>query len=210
MKRNGKDVVITINGNPRVAQAINGLTNPEQNQGMITRITSWINRNLSANFTMRNPAFMVSNFVRDGFYTNSMVWVKENPAYARQYNKNWAICTAQIASLVKRYKRYEKGDTSALDMNNDMDRMFYEFMINGGETGYTVIKSVEDYKGLISGEMKKMEAGAMGTARRVADTIGNVVDTFGRWAEDTSRFAAYMTSRQLGSCLLYTSPSPRD
>ncbi len=198
VKRNGKDVVITINGNPRVAQAINGLTNPEQNQGMITRITSWINRNLSANFTMRNPAFMVSNFVRDGFYTNSMVWVKENPAYARQYNKNWAICTAQIASLVKRYKRYEKGDTSALDMNNDMDRMFYEFMINGGETGYTVIKSVEDYKGLISGEMKKMEAGAMGTARRVADTIGNVVDTFGRWAEDTSRFAAYMTSRQMG------------
>ena len=198
VKRNGKDVVITINGNPRVAQAINGLTNPEQNQGMITRITSWINRNLSANFTMRNPAFMVSNFVRDGFYTNSMVWVKENPAYARQYNKNWAICTAQIASLVKRYKRYEKGDTSALDMNNDMDRMFYEFMINGGETGYTVIKSVEDYKGLISGEMKKMEAGAMGTARRVADTIGNAVDTFGRWAEDTSRFAAYMTSRQLG------------
>lgn len=198
VKRNGKDVVITINGNPRVAQAINGLTNPEQNQGMITRITSWINRNLSANFTMRNPAFMVSNFVRDGFYTNSMVWVKENPAYAWQYNQNWMKCTAQIASLVSRYKRYEKGDTSALDMNNDMDRMFYEFMINGGETGYTVIKSVEDYKGLISGEMKKMEAGAMGTARRVADKIGDVVDTFGRWAEDTSRFAAYMTSRQLG------------
>lgn len=198
VKRNGKDVVITINGNPRVAQAINGLTNPEQNNGPVQRIVNWVNRNLSDNFTMRNPAFMVSNFVRDGFYTNSMVWVKENPTYARQYNKNWAICTAQIASLVKRYKRYEKGDTSALDMNNDMDRMFYEFMINGGETGYTVIKSVEDYKGLISGEMKKMEAGAMGTARRVADTIGNVVDTFGRWAEDTSRFAAYMTSRQLG------------
>lgn len=198
VKRDGKDVVITINGNPRVAQAINGLTNPEQNQGMITRITSWINRNLSANFTMRNPAFMVSNFVRDGFYTNSMVWVKENPAYAWQYNQNWMKCTAQIASLVSRYKRYEKGDTGALDINNDMDRMFYEFMINGGETGYTVIKSVEDYKGLISGEMKKMEAGAMGTARRVADKIGDVVDTFGRWAEDTSRFAAYMTSRQLG------------
>lgn len=198
VKRNGKDVVITINGNPRVAQAINGLTNPEQNQGLITRITSWINRNLSANFTMRNPAFMVSNFVRDGFYTNSMAWVKENPAYAWQYNKNWLRCTAKIMSLVSRYKRYGKGDTTALDMNNDMDRMFYEFMINGGETGYTVIKSVEDYKGLISGEMKKMEAGAMGTARRVADTIGNVVDTFGRWAEDTSRFAAYMTSRQLG------------
>lgn len=198
VKRNGKDVVITINGNPRVAQAINGLTNPEQNNGPVQRIVNWVNRNLSANFTMRNPAFMVSNFVRDGFYTNSMVWVKENPAYALQYNKNWAICTAQIASLVKRYKRYEKGDTSALDMNNDMDRMFYEFMINGGETGYTVIKSVEDYKGLISGEMKKMEAGAMGTARRVADTIGSAVDTFGRWAEDTSRFAAYMTSRQLG------------
>lgn len=198
VKRNGKDVVITINGNPRVAQAINGLTNPEQNNGPVQRIVNWVNRNLSANFTMRNPAFMVSNFVRDGFYTNSMVWVKENPAYARQYNKNWAICTAQIASLVKRYKRYEKGDTTALDMNNDMDRMFYEFMINGGETGYTVIKSVEDYKGLISGEMKKMEAGAMGTARRVADTIGGAIDTFGRWAEDTSRFAAYMTSRQLG------------
>lgn len=195
VKRNGKDVVITINGSPRAAQAINGLTNPERNDSRIIEWTDKLNRFLSANFTTRNPAFVVSNFARDGFYTNSMVWVKEGPAYAWQYNKNWLKVTKDIIGLVKKFKRYENGDKSALDMNDPMQRAFYEFITNGGETGYTFLKSVDAYKSIVEKEIKKLESGK---ASKVMSALSEGMDTFGRWAEDTSRFAAYLTSRQMG------------
>ena len=197
VKRNGKDVVITINGDPRVAQAINGLTNAEAVEGF-SKFAGKVNRFLSANFTTRNPAFVVSNFVRDGFYTNSMVWAKESPAYAWKYNQNWAKATKLLPSLVSKYKRYEKGDKSALDMSDPVERAFYEFMINGGETGYTVINSVEDYKGIVAGDLKTMQGGVVGNTKKAVQAVGEVLDTFGRWAEDTSRFAAFLTSREMG------------
>lgn len=199
VKRNGRDVVMTINGNPRAAQAINGLTNPEANKNLVNDIANWINRNLSANFTTRNPAFVISNFVRDSIYTNSMVWVKESPMYAKKYHKNFLKATTNITSLVNKYKRYEEGDKSALDMNDPLQKMFYEFMANGGETGYTAMHSVDDYKRMSQKELKKMlRKGAMSNAQKVVDVIAEGLDTFGRWAEDTSRFAAYMTSREMG------------
>lgn len=199
VKRNGRDVVMTINGNPRAAQAINGLTNPEANKNLVNDIANWINRNLSANFTTRNPAFVISNFVRDSIYTNSMVWVKESPMYAKKYHKNFLKATTNITSLVNKYKRYEEGDKSALDMNDPLQKMFYEFMANGGETGYTAMHSVDDYKRMSQKELKKLlRKGAMSNAQKVVDVLAEGLDTFGRWAEDTSRFAAYMTSREMG------------
>lgn len=96
-----------------------------------------------------------------------------------------------MGGLVKRYK------TNSLDMNNNTDRMFLEFINNGGETGYTFINSVEEYKGIIAKELKKQNRSklAPGTA---FDILGEAMETFGRWAEDTSRFAAYRTSREMG------------
>jgi hypothetical protein len=128
-----------------------------------------------------------------------MVWVKETPAYAWKYNQNWKKVTANITSLVKKYKKYEDGDKSALDMNDPMQKMFFEFMTNGGETGYTAMHSVDDYKRMSKKELKKMlRKGALSSAEKVIDFLAEGLDTFGRWAEDTSRFAAYVTSREMG------------
>ena len=191
VKRNGKEYVLTINGNPRAAQALNGLTNPNATNNPAIKFFESTNRFLAANFTQRNPAFVISNMFRDGFYSNSVIWVKESPLYAKKYNKNWAKSLKEMGGLVKRYK------TNSLDMNNDTDRMFLEFINNGGETGYTFINSVEEYKGIIAKELKKQNRSkfASGTA---FDILGEAMDTFGRWAEDTSRFAAYRTSREMG------------
>ena len=191
VKRNGKEYVLTINGNPRAAQALNGLTNPNATNNPAIKFFESTNRFLAANFTQRNPAFVISNMFRDGFYSNSVIWVKESPLYAKKYNKNWAKSLKEMGGLVKRYKM------NSLDMNNDTDRMFLEFINNGGETGYTFINSVEEYKGIIAKELKKQNRSkfASGTA---FDILGEAMDTFGRWAEDTSRFAAYRTSREMG------------
>ena len=86
VKRGGRDYVITINGNPRAAQALNGQTNPDNDMsgaiGAILRAGENINRQLSAFYTTRNPDFIVSNFMRDMLYTNTMTWIRESPNYA--------------------------------------------------------------------------------------------------------------------------------
>lgn len=191
VKRNGKEYVLTINGNPRAVQALNGLTNPNATDNPVIKAFEATNRFLAANFTQRNPAFVISNMFRDGFYSNSVIWVKESPLYAKKYNKNWAKSLKEMGGLVKRYK------TNSLDMNNDTDRMFLEFINNGGETGYTFINSVEEYKGIIAKELKKQNRSKLAPGKAF-DILGEAMDTFGRWAEDTSRFAAYRTSREMG------------
>ncbi len=191
VKRAGKPYVITINGNPRAAQAINGLTNPNATENPFIKFVESANRFMAANFTQRNPAFVVANMVRDGIYSNTSVWVKEGPLYAAKFNRNWAKSVKEMAGLVARYK------ANRLDMSNPTDRMFYDFIRNGGETGYTFINSVEDYKGIIQKEIKRANRKTLSPMKAV-DVLGNAMDTFGRWAEDASRFAAYRTSREMG------------
>lgn len=191
VKRAGKPYVITINGNPRAAQAINGLTNPNATENPFIKFVESANRFMAANFTKRNPAFVVANMVRDGIYANTSVWVKEGPLYAAKFNRNWAKSVREMARLVSRYK------ANRLDMSNPTDRMFYDFIRNGGETGYTFINSVEDYKGIIQKEIKRANRKTLSPIKAV-DVLGNAMDTFGRWAEDASRFAAYRTSREMG------------
>ena len=94
VKRNGRDYVITINGNPRAAQALNGQTNPDNDIsgsiGQLVHLIGDVNRTLSSLYTTLQPDFIASNFLRDMVYSNSMVWVKESPKYAIQYNMNFA------------------------------------------------------------------------------------------------------------------------
>lgn len=191
VKRGGKSYVLTINGNPRAAQALNGMTNPDASDSPFLKALNAANRFMAQNFTARNPAFVVSNLFRDGIYANSTIWVKESPVYAKAYNKNWVKSVSEMAGLVRRYKN------NTLDLNNPTDKMFAEFIANGGETGYTFIKSVDDYKGIIAKELKKSQGGKMSPAKAI-DVLGDAMDTFGRWAEDTSRFTAYRTSREMG------------
>lgn len=89
VKMQGKDYVLTINGNPEAAQALNGQTNPDSTDNPFIKFFQSTNHFMAAMFTQKNPAFILSNLSRDSFYANSMVWAKESPAYAWKFNKNW-------------------------------------------------------------------------------------------------------------------------
>ena len=196
VKMGGKDYVITINGNPRVAQALNGLTNPNNNDTnaigkLIDNTAGWVNRQMSAFYTTRNPEFVLSNFLRDAMYANSTMWVRENPNYAIKFNKNFVKCNP--GTLFRLLQKYNSG---TLDMNDKMEEMFYQFMMNGGETGYTVVKDIEKQKKLIKKYMKG-KAGQIPVA--VAwDLVGDKLDEINRSVENCARFAAFITSRQMG------------
>lgn len=144
VKRAGKEYLLTINGNPRAAQALNGLTNPDNTKGWfgtVERYAGWLNRNLAANFTTRNPNFMVSNFLRDALYSNTTVWVKESPVYAWKFNKNFAMVNP--INMYRLVKGYENG---TLDMSYPLNKAYHDFVMRGGETGYTNLRDVEAKK----------------------------------------------------------------
>lgn len=195
VKRNGRDYVITINGNPRAAQALNGQTNPDNDMsghlGKILRASEKLNRHLSAFYTTRNPDFVISNFVRDMLYTNSMVWIKESPNYALRFHRN--VTKANPAMMKILLAKHRKGE---LDMDNPMEKLFHQFMMNGGETGYTNMRDTEQYKNDIKRELKKAN-GKLKIARAL-ELLGEQFDELNRAVENCARFAAFMTSREMG------------
>lgn len=195
VKRGGRDYVITINGNPRAAQALNGQTNPDNDMsgaiGAILKAGERINRELSALYTTRNPDFVVSNFIRDMLYSNSMMWVKESPNYALRYHRNFAkVNPVRMKMLLAKHRN------GTLDMNNETERLFHQFMMNGGETGYANMRDIEKHKNDIRREIRK--AGGQLPIRRAWDLLTERLDEVNRGVENCARFAAFMTSREMG------------
>ena len=196
VKMGGKDYILTINGNPRAAQALNGLTNPDTDAngavGKILKAAEAVNRQMSLFYTTRNPEFVLSNFLRDAAYANSTMWVRESPNYAYKFNKNFVrVNPAVIYRLIQKYNK------GTLDMNNEVERAFYDFMINGGETGYTNIKDVEKQKKLIKKYLKEGNKAAVNT-QLAWEIMGEKLDEINRSVENCARFAAFLTSRQMG------------
>lgn len=195
VKRGGRDYVITINGNPRAAQALNGQTNPDNDMsgaiGAILRAGEQINRQLSAFYTTRNPDFIVSNFMRDMLYTNSMAWIKENPNYALRFHRNYL--SVNPVAMKRLLAKYRKGE---LDMNDKTESMFYQFMMNGGETGYANIRDIEQHKNDIRKELKR--ANGKLKIGRAWSLLAERLDELNRAVENCARFAAFITSREMG------------
>lgn len=191
VKKNGRDYVLTINGNPEAAQALNGQTNPDSTQNPFYKAFKATKNFMAAMFTQKNPAFLLGNLSRDAFYANSMIWVKEGANYALTYNKNWGQALIHLGKLIYKQKN------GTLDRNNPIEELFYQFIMHGGETGYTFMNSVEDYKDTIAKMVKESRRSGWNPKTWIK-FLDNQIDYLGRWAEDTSRFAAYMTSREMG------------
>lgn len=190
VKNGGKDFVIYVNGNPRAAQAVNGLTNPDAEKNPIFNAISRANRWLAANFTTRNPAFVMSNLSRDLIFSTTAVWIKEDAKYSSRFRKN--ILTA-LPTVVKGVMGKGK--------DSEADKYFREFVENGGETGYMYLNDVDAYKKKVRKELARI-TGERGSAKRAMDYTLERLEDFNRMAEDISRFAVYMTSRQMGRSIV--------
>lgn len=199
VKRNGKTYVLTINGNPRAAQAVNGLTNPNNDMsgaiGVMARSVESANRWLSSVYTTRNPDFVLTNLVRDGLYTNTMVWLKEDSSYAVNFNRNYAT-RANLVNMIRLYSRLMKGQ---LDLTDPTEMLFSQFISNGGETGYTAMRDLDAHKTKIKKELKKLSS--VPSVRKVWNASFDMLDLFNKAAENSARFAAFITSREAGRTL---------
>ena len=195
VKLGGEDYILTINGSPRAAQALNGLTNPDNDTagavGAILKAGEYVNRQMSAFYTTRNPEFVLSNFLRDAIYANSTMWVRERPNYAIKFNKNFLKVNPKVL-----YGLIKKHNAGKLDINVEIERVFYQFMMNGGETGYTVVKDIDKQKKLIKKYVRMKDSTI--PVEAAWQFLGDKLDDINRSVENCARFAAFLTSRQMG------------
>lgn len=190
VKNGGKDYIIYVNGNPRAAQAVNGLTNPDAEKNPIFNSISRANRWLAANFTTRNPAFVMSNLARDMIFSMSAIGIKEDAKYSAKFRKNLFVAIPTVFYSIRGKCK-----------NSQSDMYFKEFVKNGGETGYMHLNDVDKYKKKVKKELSKI-TGERGSAKAALDYTLERLEDFNRWAEDVSRFAVYMTSRQMGRSIV--------
>ena len=232
VQRNGKTYQLYINGNPKAAQALNGA-----NSRSVTHVADvpgfgWIpklSRMMAANFTSRNPAFIISNMSRDLNMAGASVAVKEDAAYNARFIANVAKVLSPRVGRVSRYglmgrfgskqgftglmpslmRKYLAGELNTAD---ETERYFKEFMDEGAETGFVNMLSVDSFKDKMAKELGRMQGTTFNPIKARRGTkemhitkglrmMGDIFEFYNRCAEDATRFIVYMTSRQMGKTL---------
>lgn len=194
----GDKYVITITGNPRVAQAMNGLLNPDSGDvNKLTEIAKRTQRFMSSAFTAKNPAFSLANLTKDSIYANNQTFIRENPMYWLRFTKNQKAGFGELPLMMSRLLRFQKG---TLDPNDSTDSLFKEFMENGGATGYTFVNSQEEYAKELEKRLRDLSTKTPKalTPQGLWKITFDAIEFAGQSAELVNRFAAYKTSRELG------------
>lgn len=187
---NGKEYVIYINGNPRAAQALNGKTNAEGEENIFWEVYNKLKRLYGGGLTSNNPDFVMANFVRDTLHSGTMEFMNNGFVASAYYMRN----------IPRSFNTVRRGVLGKYDSSNKYDVYFKEFVKYGGETGYTAIHTIEDYKKEYEKLMKEAK-GLRAAARTGQDAFNKlikVLETANRIAEDVNRFNAYMSSREAG------------
>ncbi len=203
---NGKTHRFYINGNPRAAQALNGLLE-HKNETIGGKILGKISRFMAQTCTSYNPEFVMRNMIRDFEFATSNLLAKEGVRYTGVFEKYYA--KVGIIEGIRNSKLSDFKDTGGfglfakyrngtLDMNDKVQRYFKEFMENGGETGWVQVKNMKDlteeYKRNIKTERNKATKIGKGFYNAIFKNLENVNEI----AENMARFSTYCASRDYG------------
>ena len=199
----GRTHAFIINGNPRAAQALNGLLENSGAKGIMKPLSS-ISRMMAQLCTSYNPEFVMRNIMRDAEFASSNVTSKEGARYGALWAKYYAQLGLYKGASTISFKDlsgstglglFAKYRNGTLDMSDKVQRYFKEFMENGGETGWVQIKNMKDwtkeYKKDVGTERSKLGKG--GAALR--DFFFGNLENVNEVAENIARFATYCTSR---------------
>ena len=199
----GRTHAFIINGNPRAAQALNGLLENSGAKGIMKPLSS-ISRMMAQLCTSYNPEFVMRNIMRDAEFASSNVTSKEGARYGALWAKYYAqlgfykgASTISFKDLsgttgLGLFAKYRNG---TLDMSDKVQRYFKEFMENGGETGWVQIKNMQDwtkeYKKDVKSERSKIDKGGAALRDFFFGNLANINEV----AENIARFATYCASR---------------
>lgn len=196
----GKKRSFVCQGNPRAAQALNGLVKDSGTRNVVTRFDAKITRKIAQFNTSLNPDFMMSNMIRDLTFASANV-TKEGFAYTKDFLKEYAGNIISIkngkgsGNYLTMFRKYRDGK---LDINNERERMFKEFMDNGGQTGFVQIKKLESLIDEYDNLIKKGSKDADGWFVKKIKEGGTFIETANEIIENVARYSTYCTSRKHG------------
>ena len=193
VKVGGKDYSIIINGNPRAAQAINGDLNIEGTSQDYSALFGPVLRWMSSVNTSYNPEFWITNMQRDLLFTFMNVSASKDPEFRRKFAKNYV----KAFKVIKMAAQNENGNIG----DSYLEKMYQDFVKNGGVTGYTQIKDSEEWENEISKYMKANDSESImnGVVMSKMKDGFHALHRFGESLEQVSRFAAFVTAREMGS-----------
>ena len=199
----GRTHSFIINGNPRAAQALNGLLE-HKNDTLVGRVAASISRNMAQLCTSYNPEFVMRNMIKDFEYASTNLLAKEGFRYTKLFEQYYAkvgiiegIRNSKLKDLADTggFGLFAKYRNGTLDTNDKVQRYFKEFMENGGETGWVQIKNMKDwtkeYKLHVKGERNKVQKVGKGFYNAIFKNLENINEI----AENLARFATYCASR---------------
>lgn len=197
--KDGEEYVIYVNGDPQLAQAMNNTRAHrvrEIQSGKLDRAAAWLGRKMAAAYTSLSPLFIPSNYFRDLTMTLASTAIREDGRYNYLLRKNLAT-SWNLGFMLRDYQNGKLREKVNNGNATAKEQMFYDFMMNGGETGFVSSLDVEDLKKKFKNDLKDLDRWKANPVK-VGHTIMDSIEFLNRMIEDSNRFAVYMTSIQYG------------
>ena len=197
--KDGEEYVIYVNGDPQLAQAMNNTRAhrvKEIQSGKLDRAAAWLGRKMAAAYTSLSPLFIPSNYFRDLTMTLASTAIREDGRYNYLLRKNLAT-SWNLGFMLKDYQNGKLREKVSNGNATEKEQMFYDFMMNGGETGFVSSLDVEDLKKKFKNDLKDLDRWKANPVK-VGHTIMDGIEFLNRAIEDSNRFAIYRTSIQYG------------
>uniref|UniRef100_UPI0035A0B594 LPD38 domain-containing protein n=1 Tax=Porphyromonas loveana TaxID=1884669 RepID=UPI0035A0B594 len=203
IRRNGEDLVLYINADPALARSVNG-ANRVISDSRFMHGARWSTRQIAAMSTSLNPLFTASNFMRDLQYSV----VKLGAEKGGKFTAGYSVRLGRILFKDRVLIRMLNGQ---LDLSKKYDQYAYEFLMNGGKTGYVSALNLETTAHRIEKELKRLgvrELSALNPAKEayLAEQCTRAMGDFfvmgNEVAENSIRLAAYITARENGESIV--------
>lgn len=198
--KGGEEFVIYVNGDPQLAQAVNNTRARKVREGLESSLSAKViartGRYMAAAYTSMSPLFIPSNYMRDLTMTLASTAIREDARYnyllRRNMLRHW-----NTFPMVLSYQNGTLREKVRNGSASEVEKMFYDFMMNGGETGFVTSLDVEDLKKKFRSDLKDLNRMAA-NPKKVGHIIMDSIETLNRAIEDSNRFMVYMTSIQYG------------
>lgn len=198
--KDGEEYVIYVNGDPQLAQAMNNTRAHRVSEGIKNsiskRVIAVVGRKMAAAYTSLSPLFIPSNYFRDLTMTLASTAIREDAKYNYLLRKNLAT-SWNLGFMLRDYQNGKLREKVSNGNATPKEQMFYDFMMNGGETGFVSSLDVEDLKKKFKNDLKDLDRWKANPVK-VGHTIMDGIEFLNRTIEDSNRFAVYMTSIQYG------------
>lgn len=210
----GRTHRFVVLGNPRAAQALNGMLENSSPKSALLKGLKSTTRFMAQMATSYSPEFVMRNIIRDAEFASSNVTAKEGVRYGLKWARYYAelnplnIFYNEGAGALKNlkwkdmkegvgiglYARYREGTLG----NSKMERYFKEFMQNGGETGWVQVKTMQEWEKEYKRDVSRQRSNVSKAGKMLRDVLVGNVENLNEMAENMARFATFCTSRDLG------------